>query len=116
MEYAIAVTVVEDAPDLTKSPHPDLDLEIFEPFTKLVQIEVLGQKMKVPENNTLMRGFQYVAFEPISYGGFCWNGTCRQCEVTYDVGDGRKRQCLTCCTKVIEGMRITETHPEIRFE
>ena len=57
MEYAIAVTVVEEAPDLTKSPHPDLDLTIFDPFTKLVQIEVLGQKMQVPENNTLIERF-----------------------------------------------------------
>ncbi len=96
--------------------HPDLNLELFEPFTRLVQIEVMGRTFSVPENNTLLRCFQYVAFEPISYGGFCWNGTCRQCEVKYNVGDGRERQCLTCCTKVVDGMKITETHPEIRFE
>lgn len=115
MESAVAA-VVEEAFDITQSPHPDLDLSVFDPFTKLVQIEVVGQQFKVPENNTLMRCFQYVAFEPISYGGFCWNGTCRQCEVKYDLGDGRERQALTCCTKVVAGMKITETHPEIRFE
>ena len=112
----IAVAIVEEAPDITQSPHPDLDLSLFDPFNKLVQIEALGQNFKVPENNTLLRCFQYIAFETISYGGFCWNGTCRQCEVKYDLGDGRERQCLTCCTKVTEGMRITETHPEVSFE
>lgn len=96
--------------------HPDLNLELFDPFEKLVQIEVLGQKYTVPEKNTLLRCFQYVAFEPISYGGFCWNGTCRTCEVNYHTGDGRKRSCLTCCTKVTEGMVITEVAPEIQFE
>lgn len=112
----MAVAVAEEAPDLSVSPHPDLCLEMFDPFNRLVEIEVCGQKFKVPENNTLLRGFQYVAFEPISYGGFCWNGTCRQCEVKYKNGDGPERQCLTCCTKVTDGMKITETHPEIRFE
>ncbi len=112
----IAVAIVEEAPDITQSPHPDLDLSLFDPFHKLVQIEALGQNFKVPENNTLLRCFQYIAFETISYGGFCWNGTCRQCEVKYDLGDGRERQCLACCTKVIAGIRITETHPEVSFE
>jgi hypothetical protein len=77
---------------------------------------VQGQTFSVPENNTLLRCFQYVAFEPVSYGGFCWNGTCRTCEVNYHIGDARERRCLTCCTKVIEGMVITEVSPEIRFE
>lgn len=96
--------------------HPDLNLELFEPFTRLIQIEVMGQTFSVPENNTLLRCFQYVAFEPISYGGFCWNGTCRTCEVHYHQGDDRDRQCLTCCTRVSEGMVIIEVSPEIRFE
>ena len=55
-----AVAVAEEAFDLTQSPHPDLDLAIFDPFAKLVQIEVVGQTFSVPENNTLMRCFQYV--------------------------------------------------------
>jgi hypothetical protein len=113
-------TVSETETSLSAEPqpelHPDLNLELFDPFEKLVEIEVLGQKYKVPEKNSLLRCFQYVAFEPISYGGFCWNGTCRTCEVSYHFSDGRERKCLTCCTKVVEGMVITETAPEIRFE
>ena len=116
MYAAITVTVIEE-PEESQSPvHPDLDLSLFDPFQKLVQIQVLGKKVNVPENNTLMRCFQYFAFEPISYGGFCWNGTCRLCEVDYQLADGRKRQCLSCCTKVVEGMEITKTTGDLRFE
>ena len=115
MELGIAVA--EEVVDLTVSPHPDLNLELFDPFQKLVQIEVCGRTYRVPEKNTLLRCFQYVAFEPISYGAFCWNGTCRLCEVEYHLDqDDKAKKCLTCCTKVSEGMVITGTTPEIRFE
>jgi 2Fe-2S iron-sulfur cluster binding domain len=113
---AIPAASAEAATEIQPELHPDLNLELFDPFDKLVQIEVLGQKYNVPENNSLLRCFQYVAFEPISYGGFCWNGTCRTCEVHYHTGDERDRKCLTCCTKVIESMVITEVAPEIRLE
>jgi predicted molibdopterin-dependent oxidoreductase YjgC len=114
---AITVTVIEETEVEAQPPvHPDLDLSLFDPFQKLVQIEVLGKKFNVPENNTLMRCFQYFAFEPISYGGFCWNGTCRLCEIDYQLPDGRKRQCLSCCTKVVDGMEIVKTTEELRFE
>ncbi len=117
MHAAITVTVIEE-PEVESQPpvHPDLDLTLFDPFQKLVQIEVLGKKVKVPENNTLMRAYQYFAFEPISYGGFCWNGTCRLCEVEYKLPDGKTRQCLSCCAKVVDGMEITKTTEELRFE
>ena len=94
---------------------PDINLELFEPFERLVEIEILGQKYSVPEKNTLLRCFQFLFLEPISYGGFCWNGSCRTCEVHYHLGDGRDRTCLACSTKVIEGMVITQVSPEIRF-
>ena len=116
MHAAITVTVIEEPEEAQPPVHPDLDLSLFDPFQKLVQIEVLGKKVNVPENNTLMRCFQYFAFEPISYGGFCWNGTFRLCEIDYQLPDGRKRQCLSCCTKVVDGMEIVKTTEELRFE
>ncbi len=116
MYAAITVTVIEEPEEGQPPVHPDLDLNLFDPFQKLVQIEVLGKKVNVPENNTLLRAYQYFAFEPISYGGFCWNGTCRLCEVNYQLPDGKTRQCLSCCTRVVEGMAITKTTEELRFE
>jgi len=93
----------------------ELNLELFEPFERLIEIEILGRKYQVPEKNTLLRCFQYLFLEPISYGGFCWNGTCRTCEVHYHLGDERDRTCLACSTKVVEGMVITQVSPEIKF-
>jgi NADH dehydrogenase/NADH:ubiquinone oxidoreductase subunit G len=93
----------------------EINLDLFEPFERLIEIEILGQKCRVPENNSLLRCFQYLFLEPISYGGFCWNGTCRTCEVHYHLGDGRDRTCLACSTKAVEGMVITHVSPEIRF-
>jgi predicted molibdopterin-dependent oxidoreductase YjgC len=94
---------------------PEINLELFEPFERLVEIEILGRKYQVPEKNSLLRCFQFLFLEPISYGGFCWNGTCRTCEVHYHLGDGRDRVCLACSTRVVEGMVITQVSPEIRF-
>ena len=46
--------------------------DIFQPYDRLVEIEILGEKYEVPENNTLLRCFQFLALENISYGDFCW--------------------------------------------
>jgi hypothetical protein len=97
-------------------PDPELIAELFEPFDRLVEIEILGQKYRVPERNALLRCFQYLFFDSISYGGFCWNGTCRTCEVHYRLaGEGGEREgrCLSCSTRVVEGMEITDAAPEV---
>ncbi len=47
-----------------------MDSDIFEPFDKLLEIEICGEIKKVPENNTLLRCFQYLSVETISYGDF----------------------------------------------
>jgi hypothetical protein len=94
---------------------PEINLELFEPFDRLVEIELLGESYQVPEKNSLLRCFQYLFLEPISYGGFCWNGTCHTCEIQYRLGDGAEQRALACCTKVVEGMVITRVSPEIRF-
>jgi len=92
----------------------EINLELFEPFERLVQIEIFGQPYSVPEKNTLLRCFQYLFIDSISYGGFCWNGTCRTCEVHYTLqGDGRDRRCLSCSTRVVEGMEITDAALEV---
>lgn len=88
--------------------------DIFEPFEKLVEIEVCGEKKMVPENNSLLRCFQFLSLETISYGDFCWNGDCLNCRVRIASGDGEKTV-LTCRTKVAEGMKIIHTSDEIKL-
>jgi 2Fe-2S iron-sulfur cluster binding domain len=87
---------------------------LFRPFTRLVEISILGGRYEVPENNALLRCLQYLAPETISYGRFCWNEECQYCRVTFDLGEGTpSRTALACKLMVVEGMRITEVTREI---
>jgi hypothetical protein len=89
---------------------------LFRPYDRLVKISVLGQPFEVPENNPLLRCFQYLAPDTISYGRFCWNEDCQYCRVTYDLGEGTKaRAAISCKLMVQEGMRIKETAMEIKY-
>jgi hypothetical protein len=89
---------------------------LFRPFTRLIKIAILGSDFEVPENNPLLRGFQYLAPEEVSYGRFCWNEDCQYCRVTFDLGEGStSRAALSCKLMVQEGMRIKEVTTEIRY-
>ena len=79
--------------------------DIFEPFEKLVEIEICGTMREVPENNTLLRCFQYLSMETISFGDFCWNGDCLNCQVWIEKSD-KKKAVIACRTTVEKGMKI----------
>lgn len=86
--------------------------DIFEPFERLVEIEIGGEKRAVPENNTLLRCFQFLSMETISFGDFCWNGDCLNCQVWIKKGD-KEKAVIACRTKVEEGMKIVRMSKEI---
>jgi hypothetical protein len=89
---------------------------LFRPYDRLVKIDVLGQEYQVPENNPLLRCFQYLAPETVSYGRFCWNEDCQYCRVTYDLGEGTKvRAAISCKLMVQEGLRVKEVASEIKY-
>lgn len=88
--------------------HPD----IFVPYEKLVEIDILGEKRMVPENNSLLRCFQFLAMESISFGEFCWNGDCLNCQVWIKNGD-KEKAFISCRTTVQEGMQIIRLADEI---
>lgn len=92
-----------------------IDTDIFEPFEKLVEIEILGKKYEVPENNSLLRCFQYLSMETISYGDFCWNGECASCQVWLK-DTAKDKPVLSCRTKVREGMKIVRMSSEINLD
>ncbi|MEP6902254.1 MAG: 2Fe-2S iron-sulfur cluster-binding protein [Actinomycetota bacterium] len=88
--------------------------DIFEPFDKLIEIEICGTIREVPENNSLLRCFQFLSMETISYGDFCWNGDCLNCQVWLKNGD-KEKSVLSCRTKVEEGMKIIRLNNEIKL-
>ena len=79
--------------------------DIFQPYEKLIEIDILGEKRMVPENNSLLRCFQFLAMENISYGDFCWNGECLNCQVWLQNGD-KEKAVMACRTIVAENMKI----------
>jgi predicted molibdopterin-dependent oxidoreductase YjgC len=89
---------------------------LFRPFARLVKITVLGRDFEVPENNPLLRCFQYLAPETVSYGRFCWNEECQYCRVTFDLGEGSESHTgLSCKLVVQEGMRVNEAATEVKY-
>jgi len=94
--------------------NPEDYKDIFEPFEKLVEIEICGEIREVPENNSLLRCFQFLSIETISYGDFCWNGDCLNCQVWLQNGE-KEKAVLSCRTKVEEGMKIINLGDEIKL-
>ncbi|MCS6873789.1 MAG: 2Fe-2S iron-sulfur cluster-binding protein [Pyrinomonadaceae bacterium] len=86
--------------------------DIFEPFERLLRIEICGKEFFVPENNYLLRCFQYLSLEKVSMGEFCWNGSCANCQVWLVTESGEK-PILSCRTKVEEGMRVSKLSKQI---
>jgi|SRR5579872_6237977 len=89
---------------------------LYKPYENLVQIEILGKTVEVPEGNILLRAFQFLASEDVAQGRFCWNEDCQYCRVSYHTGDeSQTRVALACKLVVKEGMHITQAADEIRY-
>jgi hypothetical protein len=89
----------------------EMGAELLDPFEKLVQITILGRVVNVPEKNRLLRCFQYLSINTISYGDFCWNGECTNCQVWYRMegqNEESDRPALSCRLECQEGMEITK--------
>ncbi len=93
--------------------------DLLHPYEKLVELEILGHRVSVPENNPLLRCFQYLSMKSISYGDFCWNGDCTNCQVWYRSPgemEADDRTALACRLTVREGMVITRMSRFIELE
>jgi hypothetical protein len=89
--------------------------DIFEPYDRLVEIGVLGRKCSVPENNSILRCFQFLDMEAISESDLCWNGECLNCQVWIRNGD-KEKAAISCRTNVVEGMDIVRISEDIPFD
>ena len=88
--------------------------DIFEPYDRLVTIKLLGVERQVPENNSILRALQFLDLESISYGDFCWNGECLNCQAWIKNGD-KEKAVITCRTNVEEGMEIVRVSKEMEI-
>jgi hypothetical protein len=91
-------------------PHP----EIFAPFERLIEIEILGKRYRVPENNSILRCMQYLEMEAVSNADLCWNGDCLDCQVWIQQG-GKEKALIACRSNAFEGMRIIRISKAIPF-
>ncbi|MBI3448351.1 MAG: hypothetical protein HY049_05475 [Acidobacteria bacterium] len=92
----------------------DIDLDLFDPFDRLIKISVRGKETEIPENNSLLRGFQYLLGDAIASGRFCWNNECGNCEITCRVPGAAAAKKLRGCQVVAEeGMEIVELSPDL---
>jgi len=89
--------------------------EMFQPYDRLVAIEILGTRRLVPENNSLLRCFQFLSMESISHSDLCWNGECLNCQVWLD-NDGKEKAVIACRTDVADGLKIVRISDAIDFD
>lgn len=96
-----------------------IESDLLDPYENLVRIEILGRRVEVPENNQLLRCFQFLSVDTISYGDFCWNGECTHCQFWYhDAGQDESddKTALSCRFIVRDGMVITRLGQHIELE
>ena len=89
--------------------------EIFEPYEKLIGINIVGRWVSVPEHNSILRCLQYLNMESVSESELCWNGDCLDCQVWVKNGD-KEKAVISCRTNVEPGMEITRISEKIHFE
>lgn len=93
--------------------------DLLDPYEKLISLEIMGSEVSVPEKNQLLRCFQYLSINTISYGDFCWNGECTNCQVWYHMkgqNEDSDRPALSCRLQCEEGMVITKLSPFIKLD
>jgi len=79
---------------------------IYRPYSRLVRIRIRDRWFEVPENNILLRCFQYIS-PRVPYGPFCWNGDCENdALLVRSPGASAARPALACQTLVEDGMEI----------
>lgn len=89
------------------------DTDMFEPYERLIEMDLCGQIVKVPENNTLLRCLQFLDIETISEAELCWNGDCLNCQVKVLTGE-KEKTVIACRAYATEGMKIISVSDELQ--
>jgi predicted molibdopterin-dependent oxidoreductase YjgC len=88
--------------------------EMFAPYDRLIEVEILGKKRSVPENNSILRCLQFLQMDPISNADLCWNGDCLNCQVWVEK-NGKEKAVISCRTTIAEGMKIIRLSKDLPF-
>ena len=88
--------------------------EIFEPYEKLIDINICGREAQVPENNSILRCLQFLDMESVSESELCWNGDCLDCQVWIKTGN-KEKAVISCRTNAEPGMEIVRISEAITF-
>jgi len=89
--------------------------EMFEPYDRLIDVEICGSVERVPDRNTILRCLQYLDMEFVSHADLCWNGDCLNCQVWIRNGE-KSKAVIACRTYATEGMSITDVSDNLRSE
>ena len=89
---------------------------LFRRFDELIEIEICGTRVLVPDNNPLLSCIQFINTQAVSSGRYCWNGDCTNCEVVVSQGEGVARRALACRTSACRGMIVSDVGPELRAD
>jgi len=91
-----------------------LEIPLFRPYEKLIAITIRGKKFQIPENQILLRAFQYLCPDTIPYGRYCWNEECQDCRVAVKrPGADKVTQALSCKLIAEEGLEVQELADEL---
>ena len=92
------------------------NVPLYRPFEKLISIAVRGKQFQIPENQILLRAFQYLCPETIPFGRYCWNEECQYCRVIIrKPGSDKISQALSCKLMAEEGLEVVELAPELQW-
>jgi len=87
---------------------------LFESFEALIDLEICRKSVQVPENNKLLRCFQFIKMDTVSVGDYCWNGDCTNCQIWYESESGVTKAALACKMYVRRGLVITRLSPQLQ--
>jgi hypothetical protein len=97
-------------------PPEPFEASPYRPFSKLITISIRDRKFAVPENQILLRAFQYLCPETIPFGRYCWNEECQYCRVSVKrPGGGKTTQALSCKLMAEEGLEVQELSAELTW-
>jgi hypothetical protein len=85
--------------------------EILRPYTALVPITIEGNRVFLPNNNSLWRGMQFWGVMTgeisIDFSLFCIAGTCKNCKSRLRLpGNPERVSALACQTQVQPGLEV----------